>query len=192
MPFDVQLSVFNTSGVAVCHQLLYTWLVRHASIILPWLEPRGWEQLERSLQAKKQTRTETQLHKASLPFMVWAAQWRLLAEPCIIQENVEGFDPAVLVQLLGDMYLIFSVLCELMRLGIPCRRKRRITILVHKHRARATVPWDYKCIELCERHCALTFKNFMLSRQDEFQNQLNWAGVYKRDLAKDSEYKDRM
>ena len=121
--------------------------------------------------------------------MVWAAQRRLLAEPCIIHENVEGFDPAVLVQLLGDMYLIFSVFCELMRLVIPCRRKRRIAILVHKHMARATIPWDYKCIELCELHCALTFNNFMLSRQDEFQNQLNWAST--RDaLAKDSEYKD--
>ena len=149
----------------------------------------AWNSWNGHFKQQQKTRTETQLRKASLPFMVWAAQRRLLAEPCIIHENVEGFDPAVLVQLLGDMYLIFSVFCELMRLGIPCRRKRRITILVHKHRARATVPWDYKCIELCERHCALTFNNFKLSRRDEFHKQLNWASI-RDDLAKDSEYKD--
>ena len=57
---------------------------------------------------------------------------RLIQEAILLHENAEQFDPRVLTEWLGDIYIVMSVMIYLDALGVPCRRPRRVTLLVHK------------------------------------------------------------
>ena len=67
-----------------------------------------------------------------LAFLTWAAHRRLLQEAWIIHENVKKFSMQLMELLLGDMYIIQSVVLDVHSLGFPAERIRRFTILRHK------------------------------------------------------------
>eukprot|EP00959_Pyramimonas_sp_CCMP1952_P046943 980079-Pyramimonas_sp.AAC.1 len=64
--------------------------------------------------------------------MTWVAMRWELEEPIFINENVKAFPPDKIFCALSKKYAIFSVVCDLSKMGWPQRRERRIAIGVHK------------------------------------------------------------
>ncbi|CAK0797209.1 unnamed protein product, partial [Prorocentrum cordatum] len=74
-------------------------------------------------------------HWTIVPLLAWIGLRLLLQEAEVEQENVEGFDLAILSEFLGDTYWIDSVLLDPRMFGWPSIRTRKWTKLTHKYKA---------------------------------------------------------
>lgn len=78
-----------------------------------------------------------------LPTLVWASLCLNLEHHIILHENVDSFPVELLEFLFACAYIITSCVVDLVSLGFPCRRRRRITILIHKTMLRMpSVQWS--------------------------------------------------
>eukprot|EP00959_Pyramimonas_sp_CCMP1952_P317225 6639433-Pyramimonas_sp.AAC.1 len=62
----------------------------------------------------------------------WAAIRIVMEEPFIIVENSKRFDRAILDMIFGDAYVVESMVLDAVARGLPQRRERRWTVMVHK------------------------------------------------------------
>ena len=67
-------------------------------------------------------------------FAAWVGLRRLLEEPQVIHENVTRFDAEILEQTLGDKYTVATAELDSPNFGMPVRRDRRYTVLLHKQK----------------------------------------------------------
>ena len=112
-----------------------------------------------------------------LAFMVWVGLRLLIQEPVVFHENVPSFPEAVLQGLLGHVYHVQSCVVNLVKLGQPVRRVRRLTALIH--RTKVLMPllsWPEVPI-LCERECRITFKELLLASDEEVESEFQWAAA---------------
>ena len=118
---------------------------------------------------------------AAVPFFVWVAMRLLIQEAIIIHENVPKFDVRILQYLLGDMYMIMSVILNLVLFGFPVRRKRRVTVLIHKSKLRQpTVIWDDIFVRPFIRDIgAIVWRMFLLAEEGDLETEFNWASRRK-------------
>ena len=111
-----------------------------------------------------------------LPTMAWVAQRRALEEPIVVHENVKQYPVAFLEYFLGDKYLVHTCLLNAKDLGWPVTRVRRITLLLHKSKIRTILrPWPDIASACCRRECMTTWRGFLCSSNQEFQEELRWA-----------------
>ena len=81
-----------------------------------------------------------------------------------------------LIEILSELYVIESVILDLLELGWPCRRRRRISLLFHKRHVVVRVQkWSEELVRSCCRTLAITFAEFLLSGPAEHEAELQWA-----------------
>ena len=130
---------------------------------------------------------------SALPFYAWAALRYLVQDLVIVHENVPSFDPSLLEYLLGSVYVVCSLIIDLVQLGFPCRRKRRITILIHRQCVADTIsPWTDSLVARCHRRLNLCFRSLLISTQEEQQAELDWAQTRKDLVGNDKKIKDAL
>ncbi len=114
-------------------------------------------------------------------FIAWAAQRLRVEEEFILHENVEPFPPEMLLELLGDKYLMIgsAVICA-SKCGNAYDRRRRFTWLVNKKScvfpaAKTVVPsWsDFPLLYF--RECCFSWKAYFNASEDDIENELQWA-----------------
>ena len=122
-----------------------------------------------------------------LPTLVWAALCRQLGHHIIIHENVESFPVSMLEFMFQDLYMIMTAILNLVALGFPCRRRRRITIMIHKKVVRLpTAFWSDAWIQRYHRQLAISFRKFLFATSQELEKELAWARK-RTNLGKDSD-----
>ena len=114
--------------------------------------------------------------KSAVHFFVWAALMLMTGVRVLIHENVEAFDPLVLVKCFGDAFLMQTVIMELHSLGWPVHRRRRITILVHKSCVKQACPaWCPLFVSMFKRRCRARCHDFLISSKEEQDKEIEWA-----------------
>lgn len=107
--------------------------------------------------------------------MCWVGMRRLLQEPVVVHENVASFPISFLLELLGDIYIIQSVIVCPSHLGWCIVRERRITVLLHKHRVTAILlDWSL-AVPLFHRVCMWSWREFFCASDAEQKAELKWA-----------------
>ena len=119
-----------------------------------------------------------------LSFMVWILMRRRLQEPAVLHENVPDFEPELLVDLLGDLYIVSSCVVSAAGLGQLAERQRRFTWLLHKKlllpRVARLVPWDSAFVERFLRSLETTWRVlFELATEQEIAEEVQWAAKRK-------------
>ena len=92
-----------------------------------------------------------------LAFITWVVLRSLIQEAIQIHEDVVHFDHEVLIAWPGDMYIVMSVVMYLDSFGVPCRRPRRVTFLVHRVKVHMECFWLAKIVDLGTRVCHIIF-----------------------------------
>ena len=117
---------------------------------------------------------------SSLPFMVWIAQRLVYQEDAVLHENVARFDVALLNDLLGEYYVISSVVFDANRLGQLADRERRFTWLLHRRNIQGRqgvprLPWCDDFVQKFHRRLHATWREILLATESEVQEELDWA-----------------
>ena len=106
---------------------------------------------------------------------------RLAQEAVVIHEHVPQFDVEILRWMFEDIYIIMSCVLDLMLLGWPCRRRRRITVMVHKLHVAPSFPhWCDDLISPCHRTLEITFLELLLGSEDEQDSEVH-LGICPRE-----------
>lgn len=118
---------------------------------------------------------------AALHFLAWVSMRRCLEECWVLQENVEGFQPSVLEELLGDIYNISTIVVCPTMYGWPVSRRRRYTLLTHKKKA-LNLPLElreFMCLFQVQSNplptLAPSWDTFMVATLRELREELLWA-----------------
>ena len=119
-----------------------------------------------------------------LVYLAWCSQRRLLEEPWIVQENVEGFDTEHLRSMLGDKYEIVHCVLNPANFGWPVQRVRKYHVMRHRQKttpfsctfnlfAKLFVrdPFD----EIRELHPQPAWDVFLVATVAELQSELVWS-----------------
>ena len=126
--------------------------------------------------------------KAQVPFIVWVVLRKICREPIICHENVESFDVGCLIDMLGDLYNIESVVMEFSELGYPIRRCRRITLLWLKS-VTVHTPWSHEFVARCHRSCRISYLDLMIARPYELEAEYEWAAT-RKNIVQESDQRD--
>ena len=112
--------------------------------------------------------------KSGLAMLTWAALMRQVEPSILWHENVPEFPDMVLQWLFGDMFIIMSLVVDLMSLGFPCRRRRRLSLLMSKKNVPLPSPrWDLNFVAKFYRNLTrITFRHFLLASQEEQDEEL--------------------
>ena len=105
---------------------------------------------------------------------VWLSVF-FLKEEIIIHENVVGFPVDLLSDYLNCFYIIFTFIMSLHKMGWPGRRARRVTLLIHKRKVKARIPWSPELVRCCERNCTICFRPFLLAGNSEVDDERAWS-----------------
>ena len=110
---------------------------------------------------------------------VWCVMRTFVQEAIIVHENVCDFQASFLFALLGSLYVIQSLQVELTAHGFPIRRRRRLTLLVHRRLITAQLTriqrWSCDFIALFKRVCRISYHQFLLASESELARELHWA-----------------
>ena len=72
-------------------------------------------------------------------FMAWVTMILGMALPIVLHENVPQFPPALLHEFLGHIYIIYTMVVDCEHIGFRViSRKRRYSILYHRHKVTVT------------------------------------------------------
>ena len=93
----------------------------------------------------------------------------------IIHENVVGITVVSLSDYLNSFYIIFTLIMSLHKMGWPGRRDRRVTLLIHKRKVEARIPWSPELVRRCERNCTICFRPFLLAGNSEVEDERAWS-----------------
>ncbi len=119
------------------------------------------------------------LGASCVPLFSWMRSRHLLQEDICIHENVSDFEPGFLATFLGSCYIIMSVLVDMHAHGFPIRRRRRITLMVHRslvtHRVSPMIRWSKEWVSHLKRRCAISFHVFLLAPDSEITEFQSWA-----------------
>ena len=120
----------------------------------------------------------------ALPFLVWVFMRRMLQECFILHENVVGFAHEILIELLGDLYLVQSLVINSACLGQYAERPRRYTVLMHRRLflqqlAGPLINWDEQFVHKFWRTLEATSwrELFTIGSEDEIKAELRWAAA---------------
>ena len=134
-----------------------------------------------------------------LVYLAWCSQRRLLEEPWIVQENVEGFDTEHLRSMLGDKYEIVYCILNPSSFGWPVQRVRKYHVMRHRDK---TTP--FSCTfhlfsklfvrdpfdEIRELHPRPAWDVFLVATVPELQSELVWSSC--RSVSRSSSYLQRL
>ena len=112
---------------------------------------------------------------AAVPYFTWLGLRVLLQENIIVHENVVGFPIELLSDYLGHIYVVFTLVMSLCKMGWPGRRERRITLLIHKRKVQVRLPWTPALVQRCERKCTICFRQWLLADTNELEQERAWA-----------------
>jgi site-specific DNA-cytosine methylase len=82
------------------------------------------------------------LHECTLVFLAWVRDIAAAEPQCIIQECTPSFDTEAFAALIGDKYLVKSIVFSPLDLGIPTRRTRQYSLCIRKDMLVFKVDWS--------------------------------------------------
>ena len=106
----------------------------------------------------------------------------LFAEPIVIVEESDQFDPTILPRVMGDDYIVQWALICATQLGWPVRRRRFWAVAFHKAFVLTTYTSLSNVVRLLERmnQGNVSFHVFRDSSDEELKAELAWA-VHRKD-----------
>ena len=113
---------------------------------------------------------------SSLALMVWARMVLITSPSVVIHENVPEFEESILHWFFGDVFVITTCILDLCLLAFPCRRRRRISIMLRK----STIPlpsvsWSASFVKRFYRDLVINFTQFLLATAEEQQMLIDEA-----------------
>ena len=81
-------------------------------------------------------------------FAVWAATRLAVGDHIIIHENAAAFDPSLLMDVFSHQYIVESCIVRATDRGLPARRDRRWSVMVHRELVRDKVLGGKYSVEL--------------------------------------------
>ena len=117
-------------------------------------------------------------------FFAWVALVRNLLFPVLVHENVPEFGIDLLVQTLGDLYVMIRILLDSKHFGLPMARPRQYTICLLKSmldpHLRSVMPPLLCSFEknqklLMHASAGMDFSAFMVATDEELEAERQWA-----------------
>ena len=122
-----------------------------------------------------------------LATIIWMALREKLREPLCVHENVFGFNPELINAMLGHLYIVVSELLDVLNLGWPVSRLRRLTVLIRRDlMVDIIVPFDV-FLHSCRRMCRISFLSFVRALESEITSEVLWAESRTGSLSKVSD-----
>lgn len=120
---------------------------------------------------------------------VYFMQRRQCREKALVHENVPPFMVSILQDMLGDLYIVQTLILCPSVYGWPIARRRRITILLLRSELEACIcPYD-QCTEALRRHCTYSWMEFLIASSKELMTELEWSENLPTSVKHPAEFK---
>ncbi len=110
-----------------------------------------------------------------LIFAAWACVRLQTQDHIIVHENAESFDPELLKQVFEDQYIVQSMILRPPERGLPQRRNRRWSIMIHRKLVLETVTSLANVYPLFKYQPDFTWQVLLCADASELLHELRWA-----------------